>query len=230
MRPLTRAFLGTLLVAILSAACSGNPKPTMVYGPAPIPVELQRSAVRILTPSSTGLGAPVSSIQALAAQHVVEGHTFVSYRDHFGRTGLLRVVWTDAERDLALLEVEDSEKAQFLTWFRIAENAPESGDAIYCLGYLDGFVITALRGWWMGVDAEGDGIADVWSHPGSSGGPVIKQSGEMVGLLTHSTNWSRTQFDRTSPPHWLANVEVKSNFRPASQIRVVVGELPKRPR
>ncbi len=149
------------------------------------------SVVRIAWGRSSGSGVifqtyPVdNSAYVLTNHHVVEGASTVdvhvgSHSQYVGRT-----VWTDPEKDLAVVTFCCSSS---LVTAPFTPRTPNEGADLVAMGYplgVDSPVVT--KGVLSAVHFDSD--SDSWLiqtdaplNPGSSGGPLLNASGEVVGI------------------------------------------------
>lgn len=141
-------------------------------------------------PSSTGSGFVVSaSGHLLTNHHVVNGCTNLKIRDSAKLEHDVTVVATDARNDLALLQTSTAVTLPTAT-FR-ANGSVESGESVVSLGYpLVGWLASEVNVSFGYVSATA-GLADDTSklqisapvQPGNSGGPLLDQSGNLIGVV-----------------------------------------------
>ena len=165
--------LGSFLILILALA-------TLAFAAIPS----TSIACRIITPSgSYGSGVILPDGFVLTAAHVlsdsVEGHTIkvpfpqVIFDDRTRKTA--RLERFDRQRDLALL----STKHQF-TGVSLGE-MPVKGASIWVIGSSAGCHNSLKRGIVSNIE-EGNLFIDAIVNHGDSGGPVLNDDGELVGL------------------------------------------------
>ncbi|MCB9676800.1 MAG: trypsin-like peptidase domain-containing protein [Alphaproteobacteria bacterium] len=142
--------------------------------------------------SSSCAGVLVDAHGTVAtAYHCVAsgGKPKVSLRDGSYSVGRVRAV--DRRRDLALLDVPGFANAPFVP---IADHLPEPGDDVEVFGHPfgallpGGFLAGTLR-WSVSagvVAAVGDRALQITApvNPGNSGGPVVNEGGELVGIVS----------------------------------------------
>lgn len=104
------------------------------------------------------------------------------------------VLYSDSERDIVKFKISNKENRNFQT-MELAENDPKRGDNIYCisspLGYdntLTNGIISAIRS-----DKSHGKIIQFTApiSPGSSGGPILNDMGEVVGLATFNKRYGQ---------------------------------------
>ena len=120
--------------------------------------------------------------------HVVGAADRVRIQTRDGRIVFARVIGRDGRSDIAVLEPEEPLGLQPL---RFAESIPLIGQTVFALGNPMGFQFSASRGI---VSAHGRYYDVNWPvamlqhdaalNPGNSGGPLIDQSGRVIGMNT----------------------------------------------
>lgn len=140
--------------------------------------------------NSTGSGFVVSaSGYLLTNNHVVNGCTKLKVHDSAKVKHDVIVVATDAKNDLALLKTIKPASLPAAT-FR-ANGSVESGESVVALGYpLAGMLASEVNVSFGYVSATA-GVADDTSklqisapvQPGNSGGPLLDQSGNLIGVV-----------------------------------------------
>ena len=155
------------------------------------------AVVRLSQGGSTGSGVfyEIEGIQRtpyiLTNYHVVDGATQVDVLLESGQTYIGEVIWTDSQRDLAIVDVTCClvPTARPLG-IPLAVDAPRDGAEVIAMGFPLGFYsVRTTRGivasswydtqtdsWWIQSDAA--------TNPGNSGGPLLNVDGEIVGINT----------------------------------------------
>jgi S1-C subfamily serine protease len=146
--------------------------------------ELRSAVVTVLTERGSGTGFYIgSSGWLLTNQHVIGQARAVRVRLPTGRELLAEVVRVDAARDIALLKTE----APGVRPMPLRMGEPGIGEDVYALGSPlgDAFNTTLTRGILSGVRKVRDLDflqSDVAILPGSSGGPLLDKSGQVIGI------------------------------------------------
>jgi S1-C subfamily serine protease len=168
----TRSSQSALLLAGAKAA-----------GPTKIP-EAVGAVVLVFSGGGHGSGFLVSSDGYLmTAEHVVGPDKYVKIRWSDGLEGVGEVIRADKRRDVALIKT-DPRGRQPLALHRAA---PEPGDTVFAIGTpLDTkFQSTVTRGV-VSANRIMDGFSfiqsDVTISPGNSGGPLLDEKGEVLGI------------------------------------------------
>lgn len=158
--------------------------------------------LRVIGRFSTAHACPFGDGQyALTAAHVIDPRPFdlnvpayaVRWSDGDGHSGVAEPVVVFRSSDLAVLERED--RKPFARSYPIAQKPPLAGDRIFVLAYDQESKGTALapnliEGKVLRVVAD-NLILDENSNPGSSGGCVLNERGEIVGIVA----WGRQMPD-----------------------------------
>jgi serine protease Do len=98
-----------------------------------------------------------------------------------GRRGTLELINVDVVHDLAVLKSPDSLPAPL----RIADNSPRQGTRLYSLGFPYDIGLTIVEGTYNGLLEKSlyERMHFTGSiNPGMSGGPVVDQRGEVIGI------------------------------------------------
>jgi serine protease Do len=138
-----------------------------------------------------GSGIVLGDGQVLTNAHNVRGdQVTVTFAD--GRAAEGRLAGRDLDADLAVIEV-DTGGAAALPW--ASEPAPEVGAAVFALANPGGRGLRVTFGLVSGIDRvfrgpRGRRITGSLEHtapllPGSSGGPILTASGELLGINTN---------------------------------------------
>jgi len=173
----------SLQARLLTHACAiargENPSP-----PAAKPVERTRVGAGVIA-ATNGL--------VLTNHHVVTGCDEISVRDSDERRTAARVVGEDVANDLALLKAERT----FPKAASFRRGAPlQAGESVVVVGFplaaLLGFEPNVAFGYISAVGGlRGDASRFQISapiHKGNSGGPILDQSGQVIGIVTSKLN------------------------------------------
>lgn len=140
---------------------------------------------------SGGTGVAIGPRLLLTAKHAVtcdnkkDMPSVIGVRDRFGNILHMRVLKLSATRDIALLEVDPTEKSQFKTWAVVqAEPLPTGALACSVAG-----TYSALKcGYVSGVSPDGLSIALAFrSVLGNSGSPLYDEAGHLRAIVVGKT-------------------------------------------
>lgn len=149
--------------------------------------EINKSAKK--AKSVTGTAFAVYNPRTLiTAYHVIEGADSVSVTCHSGGSGKAEVIKVDPSNDLALLKINFSTSG-FLS---VGEVELKVGQKVFTLGYPVPEILGANVKYSEGVVSSLSGLMGAASllqittpiQPGNSGGPLINEQGELVGIIT----------------------------------------------
>jgi S1-C subfamily serine protease len=152
-------------------------------------VEANKSVVMLRANHAVGSGIILSSDGlVLTNRHVVRGggtgRWTIQLADN--RQFSARVVNAGAPgdqmpQDLALVQMEG---ASNLPVAKLADTTPQAGDAVWAIGapYAHAEVVT--KGAFTTLTPDGIVLSNTEIHPGNSGGPLLNQKGEVVGINT----------------------------------------------
>ncbi len=146
--------------------------------------ELRTAVVTVLSERGSGTGFYIGSSGWLLTNHHVIGDAgLVRVRLPGGRELVAEVVRLDAARDIALLKTEPPGVRPL----PLRMGQPGIGEDVYALGSPlgDAFNTTLTRGILSGVRSVRDLDflqSDVAILPGSSGGPLLDRSGQVIGI------------------------------------------------
>lgn len=141
------------------------------------------------TKSGTGTAFAVYNPQTLiTAHHVIEGADSVSVTCHSGGSGKAEVIKVDPSNDLALLKIDFSTSG-FLS---VGDVDLKVGQKVFTLGYPVPEILGANVKYSEGVVSSLSGLMGAASllqittpiQPGNSGGPLLNEQGELVGIIT----------------------------------------------
>jgi Do/DeqQ family serine protease len=143
--------------------------------------------------SSLGSGVMIDPKgQLVTSYHVVEGAEDIVVVLHDRREFNARLLRSDPQSDLALLEIENHHGAQFHALQLRDSDTIEVGDLVLALGNPFGVGQTVTSGI---ISAEGRPVnahglqnyfiqTDAAINPGNSGGALVDMAGELVGINT----------------------------------------------
>ncbi|HEU5170692.1 MAG TPA: serine protease [Gemmatimonadales bacterium] len=181
-------YLASVLIAVLLSAAV---PPLQAQGTAPPYLDAKRGVALIDTGGAQGTGFAVSTSTVVTACHVVRGAASIQIK--FWASGVQaagRQLLCNERHDIAVIGVAVPEGTAILP---LAEGAPAQGQPIWVWGYPLGTRIAAEPSLAAGIVsaagvAEGTFALDVSSAPGSSGGPVLNEQGQVVGVLLGTWN------------------------------------------
>ncbi|PKQ25747.1 MAG: serine protease [Actinobacteria bacterium HGW-Actinobacteria-4] len=161
----------------------------------------QRMTVRVRNVGcdflATGTGFAIDAFTLVTNRHVIENSRSLEVSTYDGRLTEATAISTTTIADIAIVTVEDSLGGNFPIR---AQEDPQEGDVITVVGYPSGGRLTTVSGVVLGptTDPLGGAIGTVYAtsaqvEPGSSGSPVLNESGEVVGVI-YAKNESNQSF------------------------------------
>lgn len=150
----------------------------------------QRMTVRVrnigCSGLTTGTGFAIDANTLVTNHHVVDNSREIEVTTYNGRTISINATAVTTIADLAIVTMEESISA----WSTLAAEDPIEGDSVTVVGYPRGGQLTTVSGVVIGktTDPLGASGGVVYAttapvEPGSSGSPVLNQSGQVVGVI-----------------------------------------------
>ena len=166
------------------------------------------AVVTVYCGQEIGSGSMVSpNGLVLTAKHVVWGNSEIKIKTADGKTytGWLRNI--DPQNDLALVQLETKDNFPVITQAKTV--TLKAGEKVHAIGSPKGKAGTFTSGTYLGTNAHGSlKTSKGLLEPGNSGGPLLNQKGEMVGVnkgllpdgsgLSTSLTIARQLIDRTA--------------------------------
>ena len=176
--------ISLLLLLTLPVGCGDSPNRTPL-SPADIMATAQPAVVHIITGSGSGTGFIVSEQGLVVTNgHVVQGERYVIVQLATGERYEGKVTQVHAVLDLAYVEIQSNQLFPVLQLGDSSET--QVGDVVIAIGYpladelglkptLTQGVVSAVRDGYLQTDAS--------LNPGNSGGPLLNEYGQVVGLI-----------------------------------------------
>ena len=141
--------------------------------------------VQIATPYNTGTGFYLKSHDLIVTnEHIVHDNKEVVIKGEQFEKQLSQVLFTDDKCDLAFLEAPASVELPTISLGN--DNHLSEGDPILSIGHPFGLEFSVTKGVISNTSRSYEGITylqhDAALNPGNSGGPLINQQGEVVGV------------------------------------------------
>jgi serine protease Do len=149
--------------------------------------QFQDVIIQIATPYSTGTGFYLHQAGLIITnEHVIRDNREVVVEGHQLPKSLVRVLFTDQKYDLAFLEVPAG--ADLPNIPLNSDLILEQGDSVLAIGHPFGLRFTATQGI-ISNTLHRIGDVNYLQHdaalnPGNSGGPLVNESGQVVGINT----------------------------------------------
>jgi len=175
-------------------ASTATPTPTLTPTPLPTPTptlsqiieKYKRAIGKIRASDSSGTGFVIDSRKGylLTANHVVEYENTVKVEFPDGLSTNGKVIASNYEKDLALIQLDRSPDIQI----PLASNEPQLGEDAIVVGYPLSAGLSITRGVVSAI-VQGRNAnvryiqTDSPMNPGNSGGPLLNQRGEAIGVV-----------------------------------------------
>lgn len=185
---------------------SGRRALALVQGPEPLGVAMSPALLLVVVgfqvvsdrvdKTVAGQLCPISSERAWTAAHVVDGTAGLTWEGPFGASGRLQVLTLDKERDIAMVTAQDK---PFPSWYSIGKK-PETGEAVHILGV--GYYVSnwyRLDGIVLGMRKDGGVAYTQAGHPGVSGGCLLNEKGETLGIVLGTLSPAQEQDKHVAP-------------------------------
>lgn len=194
-------------LVVLLVACSPTKRAATVPQPSDQEVLLSQALNATVALVNEGRiycsGSFVLNGHVLTAQHCVDDKETVQVQTYSGAVFQYRVVKRDEVQDLALMSPQEVVKVTHT--FPVSQAAPRMGQQVVLIGHPFGaawslFVGRVNNPMQKGFIVDGDDVwmmSDVSGGPGASGGPVLNEYGELVGVNI----WSPSRGDWRAAVH-----------------------------
>ena len=194
---------GTSKMFVVLAACvvRHNAKGNSVAGlPAPTNKTVAKlknqQPARPKSKGSSGTGIAISSAgHILTNHHVVKGCTTIRATTHGGIATKARLLKTDRRNDLAVIKIDAQLPADAIALFS-SERSVKLGETIAVYGFPFAGALSSSGNVVSGNVTSLAGLRDDARYlqisapvqPGNSGGPLVDQTGKIVGVVTARMN------------------------------------------
>jgi hypothetical protein len=184
-------------VTVTTAATPARPaQPKSLSFPALV-AKARSGVIRIETTtcngSYVGTGILISPTLVATVEHVVDSAATITLKENGKIVGYGTVIGSDPTRDVALVRTNTAIAGYH---FRFASRAPALGESVSAIGFPLALPLTVTRGSVSGQDRTIpiNGVnrtrliqTDAPVNPGNSGGPLMTDSGLVVGLVDLGT-------------------------------------------
>jgi serine protease Do len=123
----------------------------------------------------------------VTSAHVIQDATRIFVQNNDGEDFNARIIYTDLEKDLAILRIEDEEfKSPGTIPYSISHSSTELAEPVFTLGFPKDEIVYGEGYLSAKTGMKGDTMAyqiSISANPGNSGGPVLNKNGEVIGIL-----------------------------------------------
>lgn len=181
-----RPFVASLNLPLSEQAQFSETSSAVAAAPEVVVSKAMEGVVSVETDSGSGSGFFVNSAcLVITNAHVVSGAETIIVRNAAKRLNIAEVVAIDDERDLALLR----SNARTCTPVPLIDSSKSKiGQDVYAIGSPLGLSGTVTKGIISSLRTTSNGVQliqlDAALNPGNSGGPLINQSGQVIGVTT----------------------------------------------
>lgn len=120
--------------------------------------------------------------------HVVRNAKTVVVQNRKGENFTAKVIFTDLAKDLVILKIDDdSFKSLVNIPYGISKSAIDLAEPVFTLGYPRNEIVYGQGYLSAKTGLNGDSLScqiTIAANPGNSGGPVLNQNGEVIGILS----------------------------------------------
>lgn len=118
--------------------------------------------------------------------HVLKGRTIIATNDK-GQQFLAKLCMKDADRDIAILQIDDKDFKLFTSLPYRIYNSVNLAEPIYTMGYPKDQIVYSEGYLSSETGRKGDTLTyqiSIAADHGNSGGPVLNKNGDVIGILT----------------------------------------------
>ncbi len=145
---------------------------------------------------ATGTGFFYDDTTLITNRHVIENSRQIQVSTYNGTNLTATAASSTTVADIAIVRLEESVPTSSAT---LAQEDPEEGDVITIIGYPNGGELTTVTGVILGATSDplDSSVGQVLLtsaevEPGSSGSPVLNESGAVVGVVYAKTDDDRS--------------------------------------
>jgi S1-C subfamily serine protease len=123
----------------------------------------------------------------VTSAHVIQGASQVFVSNNKGQDFRASIIFSDVEKDLAILKIDDSDfKQPTYLPYGIGKSSTDLAEPVFTLGYPKDEIVYGEGYLSAKTGMKGDTMAyqiSISANPGNSGGPILNRKGEVIGIL-----------------------------------------------
>ncbi len=120
--------------------------------------------------------------------HVIKGAKNIAVQNSNGKDFRVQLIYSDVARDLAILKIDDTSfKSPSSIPYSIKKTSAEIAEPIYTLGFPRNDIVYGEGYLAARTGFNGDTLTcqiAIAANPGNSGGPILNNKGEVIGVLS----------------------------------------------
>lgn len=119
--------------------------------------------------------------------HVIQDARSIAVQNNKGQDMTVEVVYTDSERDIAILKITDTAFKATPLPYSIRRTGAEIAEPVFTLGFPRNDIVYGEGYLAAKTGFNGDTLTcqiAIAANPGNSGGPILNHNGEVIGILS----------------------------------------------
>jgi serine protease Do len=120
--------------------------------------------------------------------HVIKGSSYINVTNNKGDAFNAKIVFVDTQKDLAIVKIDDEDYTPFKSLpYSISKSDIRLGEEVFTLGYPRNDITYSKGDISAKTGYNGDTSTfqiQIPANPGNSGGPLLNNNGEVVGVLS----------------------------------------------
>lgn len=146
------------------------------------------TGVPVITYQRGGTGFLIDSKGYMVTNaHVIQNAKNIAVQNNKGKDLDVEVVYTDADRDIAILKITDTSFKAAPVPYSIKHTGAEIAEPVFTLGFPRNDMVYGEGYLAARTGFNGDTLTcqiAIAANPGNSGGPILNHNGEVIGILS----------------------------------------------